>query len=181
MVKTKDEQLKDNEKFWGGRGKEISWTETDGKVTSYVRKAFGEKYGKLLWRNELLSLIRLEVGDETSVDYYTFIEHCQLVYDVIGSSDNRYAENLYDGTRFWIVPWQLGQRARFREQLYCYLETIMAGEAERQLRSVGVAGVAGIRNHMFNRFGGGHTVELRLRQAQYCLGLPKSLDRARVP
>jgi len=70
--------------------------------------------------------------------------------------------------------WQVAQRERFREKLYCYLVTIFAGEAERQLRSLGVGGTAGMRHHLFTRFGGGMTVELREKERKYNAGLPKT-------
>ena len=168
MVKNDTEEVvKQAEKFWGSKSKGITWEEVDRKIFSWCRKKFGDKYGRNLWRNDLLDLKTLDVSDTSSVSYYQFEEHCELVYEVIGQVDHRYAENLYDGARFWTVMWQVAQRERFREKLYCYLETIFAGEAERQLRSLGVGGTAGMRHHLFTRFGGGMTVELREKERKY--------------
>ena len=106
-----------------------------------------------------MCLIKLDVGDEDSVGYYKLIEHCELVYEVISRGDNKHAELLYDGDRFWTVKWQVGQRGRFCEKLFVYLENALMGEAGRQLRSVGVSKVGAIREHLFQRFGGGHPEE----------------------
>ena len=181
MVKIEDVTIPEKDKYWGKSGKGISWEEFDRNTFSKMRSMFGEKYGRLLWKNELLCLLKLDVGDEDSVDYYKLIEHCELVYEVISRGDNKHAELLYDGDRFWTVKLQVGQRGRFGEKLFVYRENALMGEAARQLRSVGVSKVGSIREHLFQRFGGGHPEEVRRREAQYYLGMPKSLGAPAFP
>ena len=182
MVKIEDiTTILDKDKYGGRSDKGISWEEFDQQTFSKVRSMFGDKYGRLLWRNELLCLLKLDISDDASVDYYKFMEHCELVYEVISRGDNKHAEILYDGDRFWTVKWQIGQRNRFGEKLFVYLEKVLMGEASRQLRSVGVDRVGGIREHLFERFGGGHCVELRRREARYYLGMPKSVGAPAFP
>ena len=71
-------KLPDKDKFWGRTDKGISWEECDTYMFSQVRTMFGEKYGKLLWRNELLCLTKLVVDDDGGVDYYKFVRHCEI-------------------------------------------------------------------------------------------------------
>ena len=76
--------VKSAEKFWGGKGKGISWEEADRKIFSWARRKFGDKYGRQIWRNDLLDLKALDISDTASVSYYQFVEHCEQVYEVIG-------------------------------------------------------------------------------------------------
>ena len=65
------------------------------------------------------------------------------------------ADTLYSAPKFWTVKWQLENRQRQYEKLFCFLETICEGEAERQLHAQGVEKTSGMRKHMFERFGSG--------------------------
>ena len=108
MVKNDaDDIIPKAEKCWSSKSKGISWEEADRTIFSWARKKFGDKYGRKLWRNDLLDLKALDISDTDPVSYYEFVGHCEQVYEVIGQVDHRYAENLYDGARFWTVMWQV--------------------------------------------------------------------------
>jgi hypothetical protein len=72
------------------------------------------------------------------LDKYNFEEHCALVNDVIAHEPPKYANSLLKDTRFKTLKWQTDCRSRFREKLFCHLETICKGEAYRQLQKRGV-------------------------------------------
>jgi len=92
MVKIEDlTTILDKDKYGGRSDKGISWEEFDQNTFSKMRSMFGDKYGRLLWRNELIPLLELDISDESSIDYYKFAEHCELVYEVISRGDNKHA------------------------------------------------------------------------------------------
>jgi hypothetical protein len=72
------------------------------------------------------------------------------------------------------VKWQIENRQRQYEKLFCFLETLCEGEAERQLHVQGVEKTKGIRKHFFERFGSGQPVVLQERVRKYMLGMPDS-------
>ena len=82
------------------------------------------------------------------------------------------ADTLYHTAKFWTVKWQLENRQRQYEKLFCFLETICEGEAERQLHAEGVEKTHGMRKHMFERFGSGQPAVLQERVRKYLLGMP---------
>jgi hypothetical protein len=63
-------------------------------------------------------------------------------------------------------------RQRQYEKLFCYLETICEGEAERQLHAQGVEKTNCMRKHMFERFGSEKPEVLQERVRKYLLGIP---------
>jgi len=56
--------------------------------------------------------------------------------------------------------------------MYCYLETIVKGEAARQIKKQGVRKMAKMRDFLFRRFGAGQPEILEERVRKYHLGLP---------
>ena len=56
--------------------------------------------------------------------------------------------------------------------MYCYLETIVKGEAARQIKKLGVRKMAGMRDYLFRRFGAGQPEILEERVRKYHLGMP---------
>jgi hypothetical protein len=71
------------------------------------------------------------------------------------------------------VKWQLENRQRQYEKLFCYLETITEDEAERQLHAQGVEKTSGMRKHFFERFGSGQPLVLiQERVRKYMLAMP---------
>jgi hypothetical protein len=82
------------------------------------------------------------------------------------------ADSLYSTSKFWSVKWQLENRQRQYEKLFCHLETICEGEAERQLQAQGVENTNGMRKFFFERFGSGQPQVLQERVRKYLLGLP---------
>ncbi len=105
-------------------------------------------------------------------DYYQFTEHCEFVYDMLCLDSVKNADSLYSTPKFWPVKWQLENRQRQYEKLFCFLETICEGEAERQLQAQGVEKTMGMRKHFFERFGSGQPQVLQERVRKYLLGMP---------
>jgi hypothetical protein len=56
--------------------------------------------------------------------------------------------------------------------MYCYIETIVKGEAARQVKKVGVKAMATMRDFLFRRFGAGQPEILEERVRNYHLGMP---------
>ena len=65
--------------------------------------------------------------------------------------------------------------------MFCYLETICEGEAERQLHVEGVEKTKGLRKHFFERFGSGQPDALLERVQRYLLLMPDSNGVAFTP
>ena len=144
--------LTEAEKY-SGRTNGIPWDKFDEKVVSWGRLKYGERFSKALWRNELMSLQDLDLTDD--LDLYKFEEHCALVNDVISNESPKYADSLLKDKRFKTIQWQVSCRMRFREKMFCFLETICKGEAARQLQKRGVNQMATMREFFFRRFGAG--------------------------
>ena len=122
--------------FSGKEGKGLTFEEFDKKALSWARKQYGNTYAKQLWENSLPDILSLDLTED--FDYYTFTEHCEFVYDVLGHESAKNADTLYNTKKFWTVKWQHENRQRQYEKLFCFLETICTGEAERQLHALGV-------------------------------------------
>ena len=123
------------EKFTG-KGNGMPFDKLDELVISWGRAKYGEKYAKALWRDELVVLKDLNLEDD--LDKYKFDEHCSLVNDVIACDSPKYAASLLKDKRFTTLKWQVDCRFRFREKLFCFLETLCSEEAKRQLLKRGV-------------------------------------------
>ncbi len=98
--------------------------------------------------------------------------HCTMVYDVLCYDSAKYADGLFETARFWTIQYQLQTRQKFREKMYCYLETVVKGEAARQIKKQGVRKMATMRNFLFKRFGAGQPEILEERVRRYHLGMP---------
>ena len=162
-------RVEDSEKF-SGKKDGITFEKLDEKVLSWGRRKFGDKYATLLWKDELYDLNKIDLSDE--LDLFDFEMHCTMVYDVMCYDSAKYADGLFDTQRFWTIQFQLQARERFRERMYCYLESIVKGEAARQIKKQGVRRMAGMREFLFKRFGAGQPEILEERVRQYHLGMP---------
>ena len=163
--------LTEGDKF-SGRTNGIPFDKFDEKVVSWGRLKYGEKFSKALWRNDLMSLQDLDLTDD--LDLYKFEEHCALVNDVISNESPKYADSLLKDKRFKTLQWQVSCRLRFREKMFCFLESICKGEAARQLQKRGVYQMATMREFFFRRFGAGQPELVKERERIYLLGMPGS-------
>ena len=120
---------KEDSKFSGKQDKGLTFEEFDKRALSWARKKYGNMYAKQLWENQLQDIKNLDLTDD--FDYYVFQEHCENVYDMLCLDSVKNADTLYHSPKFWTVKWQLENRQRQYEKLFCYLETICEGEAER--------------------------------------------------
>jgi hypothetical protein len=136
------------------------------------RMKYGERYAKALWRNELVEIKDLNLDDD--LDKYKFDEHCSLVNDVIACDSPKYAASLLSDKRFGTVKWQVDCRYRFREKLFCHLETLCGEEAGRQLRKRGVNQMATMREFFFRRFGASQPELVKEREEVYLTGMPNA-------
>ena len=156
--------------FFTGKSDGLTFEKFDEKVLSWGRLNYGDKYATLLWRNELLDLDKLDLSDE--LDNFDFEMHCTLVYDVLCFDSAKYADGLFNTQRFWTKQYQWQCRQRLREKMYCYIETIVKGEAARQVKKKGVQNMPIMRDFLFKRFGAGQPLVLEERVRQYHLGMP---------
>ena len=161
-----------DKKFSGKPGKGLTFQEFDLKVLSWARKQYGNSYAKPLWENSLPDIYNLDLRDD--LDHYVFEEHCEFVYDVLGHESTKHADTLYHTAKFWTVKWQVENRQRQYEKLFCYLETICEDEAQRQLYAQGVEMTKGLRKYFFERFGAGQPDVLQERVRKYMLAMPNS-------
>jgi hypothetical protein len=136
-----------------GKGSGMPFDKLEENVISWGRMKYGEKYAKALWRNELVDLKDLNMEDD--LDKYKFDEHCSLVNDVIACDSPKYAASLLKDKRFSTLKWQINCRFRFREKLFCHLESLCSEEAKRQLLKRGVNQMATMQEFFFRRFGAG--------------------------
>ena len=157
----------DKSEMFSGKGDGITFEKLDEKVLSWGRAKFGDKYATQLWKDELLDLSKLDLKDE--LDNFEYEMHCTMVYDVLCYDSAKYADGLFETNRFWTVQYQLQARQRFRERMYCFLETIVKGEAARQIKKLGVRKMAGMREFLFRRFGAGQPEVLEERIRKYLL------------
>ena len=169
----------EQEFLYSGRAPGMTFEQFDECVISWGRAKFGEKYIKGLWRNELLDLNGLNLDDE--LDKFKMEEHCDLVYNVLLISSPKYADSLVGTAKFEKVKFQLETRARFREKLFCFIETITFGEARRQLQRRGIQLMNTMREHFFQRFGAGQPEILKERETIYLEGMPDSSGLAFPP
>jgi hypothetical protein len=108
-------------------------------------------------------------------------EHCDLVYQVLLISSPKYADSLVGTAKFETRKFQLDTRARLREKLFCFIETITFGEARRQLQRRGIVLMSTMREHFFLRFGAGQPEILKERETIYLEGMPDSSGLAFPP
>ena len=90
-------------KFSGKPGKGLTFEEFDKKTLSWARKQYVNTYAKQLWENTLVDLRSLDLTED--LDYYTFQEHCDFVYDVLSHESAKHADTLYASAKFWTVKW----------------------------------------------------------------------------
>ena len=129
-------RTKVEKEFFTGKSDGLTFEKFDEKVLSWGRRKFGDKYATLLWKDELYDLNKIDLNDE--LDQFDFEMHCTMVYDVMCYDSAKYADGLFDTHRFWTIQFQIQARQRFRERMYCYLESIVKGEAARQIKKQGV-------------------------------------------
>jgi hypothetical protein len=171
MVRDEMETVPEKELYSGKEGEGLSFEKLDEKMQSWGRRKFGDRYARDLWRDELLELKALKLGDDELYDF-AFNIHCSEVYDMLSEENCRQADGLFYSDRFWTVPWQTECRQRQREKLYCYLETLCTGEAARQVQKQGVKKMKGMRSFLFQRFGAGKPEVLEKRVKHYLEGMP---------
>ena len=137
MVRRDEEETVPEKDLYSGKeGNGLSFEKLDEKMQSWGRKKFGDRYARDLWRNELLELKALKLGEDELYDF-AFDIHCSEVYDMLSEENSRQADGLFYSDRFWTVDWQNECRQRQREKLYCHLETLVTGEAARQVQKQG--------------------------------------------
>ena len=155
-----------------GKDEGLTFDKFDEKVISWGRLKYGERYATALWRNELIDLNSLDLKDE--LDQYTFDEYCSMVNDVISCESPKYASSLLKDKRFTTIKWQIDCRYRFREKMFCYIETLCGDEAQRQLIKRGVSTMPTMREFFFRRFGAGQPEKVIKRENHYLAGMPNA-------
>ena len=168
MPKDKETICKDE--LYSGKSDGLTFEQFDDNIISWCREKYGDKYANALWKNELMQLGSLDLMDD--LDNYGFETYCEWMFDILSLESPRYAAELWKSDRFWTKKWQLEQRQRQREKLFCYLEKLTSGEAKRQLVKRGVGHMASMRKYFFDRFGAGEPEGLAERTKHYLLGMP---------
>jgi hypothetical protein len=166
MVKT------DSVVLFTGKLEGLTWEKFDDSVISWGRKRFGDSYATALWRDELMNLKDLDMNDD--LVKFAFEDYCDNVYDMLVYESPKYASDVYHDTRYSTPRWQMDNKQRQREKLYCHLEEITGGEVKRQLKKRGVLQMNTMRAFFFNRFGAGQPEVLAERVQKYLLGMPDS-------
>ena len=88
----------DKSEMFSGKNDGMTFEKLDEKVLSWGRSKFGDKYATLLWKDELTDLTKLDLQDE--LDSFEYDMHCTMVYDVLGYDSAKYADGLFETTRF---------------------------------------------------------------------------------
>jgi hypothetical protein len=169
----------DKSEMFSGKSDGISFEKLDEKVLSWGRRKYGDKYATLLWKNELVDLNKLDLNDD--LDNFEWEIHNAMVYDVLCYDSAKYADGLFETQRFWTIQYQLQTRQRLREKMFCFLETVVKGEAARQVKKVGVRSMVTMRDFLFRRFGAGQPEVLEERVRHYHLGMPDKSGEAFPP
>jgi hypothetical protein len=167
----RDEKETAEKVLFTGREAGLSFEKLDERMQSWGRKTFGDKYAKDLWHNELLELSTLK-PKEDELHKFAFEMHCAEVYDMLCEDNIRHAEGVFYSDSFWTVEWQVENRQRQREKLFCHLETLCSGEAERQVQKQGVRKMVVMRAFLFDRSGAGQSEVLEARVRLYLDGMP---------
>ena len=156
--------------MYSGKSDGLTFEKFDDQIISWCREKYGDKYAVALWKDELMKIGTLDLKDD--LDNYGFENYCEWMFDILSLESPRYAAELWKSDRFWTKKWQLEQRQRQREKLFCYLEKLTTGEARRQLVKRGVGQMPTMRKYFFDRFGAGEPEVLAERTKFYLLGMP---------
>jgi hypothetical protein len=165
--------------MYSGKSPGMTFEAFDECVISWARNKYGERFGKALWRNELLDLDKLDLEDELEV--FNFEEYCNLVYEAILIDSPKWAESLVGTTKFKTLEFQGEMKSKFRERMFCFIERIIFGEAPRQLQKKGAKDMHVMRHTFFVLFGAGQPEALKEREEKYRLGMPNSSGEAFPP
>ena len=92
----------EKQEMFSGKSDGISFEKLDELVLSWGRRKYGDKYGTLLWKNELTDLNKLDLNDE--LDKFEFEMHCTMVYDVLGYESAKYADGLFETCLLYTSP-----------------------------------------------------------------------------
>ncbi len=155
---------------YSGKIDGLTFEKFDDMVIRWGRKRWGDKYALAIWQDDMLKVGELNLNDE--LDAYTFEAFCEQIYDILSMESPKYASELFQSERFWTKKWQMENRQRQREKMFCYLEEITSGEAARQLLKRGVGHMPTMRKFFFDRFGAGQPEVLAERAKIYLLGMP---------
>ena len=74
---TKAEQ----EFLYSGKSPGMTFEAFDECVVSWARDKYGERFGKALWRDEMVDLEKLDLDDELGL--FTFKAYCNQVYEAV--------------------------------------------------------------------------------------------------
>ena len=157
--------------LYSGKTEGLTFERFDDMVVSWGREKYGDKYAIALLKNELLNISTLDLTED--LDAYGFETYCEWMFDILSLDSPKYATELWKSDRFWTKKWQLEQRQRQREKMFCYLEKLTSGEAKRQLVKRGVVHMPTMRKYFFDRFGAGQPEVLAERTKHYLLGMPE--------
>ena len=170
MTYGKAETKSDPKEMYSGKIDGLTFEKFDDKVISCGMNRWGYKYATALWQDDLIKVGDLDLTDD--LDYFAFEGHCEAQFDILSLSSPKHATELLKSDRFWTKKWQLENRQRQREKMFCYLEEITSGEAARQLLKRGVGQMPTMRKFFFDRFGAGQPEVLAERAKHYLLGMP---------
>ncbi len=82
MVRDEIETVPELVLYSGKEGVGLSFEKLDEKMQSWGRRKFGDRCARDLWRDELLELKALKLGDDEMYDF-AFNIHCSEVYDIL--------------------------------------------------------------------------------------------------
>ena len=83
---------------------------------------YGEKYTKGLWQDTLREIASLNLDDDSQ--WYDFERMCEMVYDVMGKDNVKYATAIYEQDRFWTKKWQITVKDNVRNYIVTWKQYV---------------------------------------------------------
>ena len=102
---------------YSGKSPVMTFEAFDECVISWARNKYGERFGKALWRDEMVDLEMLDLEDE--LDQFTFDAYCNQVYEVLQIDLPKWAESLVVTPKFKTCKFQM-EMEKFRERLFLF-------------------------------------------------------------
>ena len=166
----------EQEFLYSGKSPGMTFEAFDECVISWARNKYGERFGKALWRDEMVDIEGLDLDDE--LGQFTYDAYCNQVYEGVQIDSPKWAELLVATPKFKTCKFQMEMRRKFSETMFCFIERIVFGEARMQLQKKGAKDMHVMRHTFFVRFGAGQPEALREREEKYRLGMPNSSGEA---
>ena len=157
-----------------GDDKGSKWEIFDRQCHSWMAVKWGVAMADAMWKNTFVDLVKLDLND--NVDQYKFESHSNMIRKAIkrGVGGTKEVEALEKNKvdTFDSVRWHVGHLQEQYDELYTYLEDVLAGPAKEQLESLGRSKMPTFRDHLYERYGGGELSEIENLETHFRLCCP---------